>query len=115
MSGDGHAASGETLNDVACQLEAAADHLDSFREPPEDVRAGVPTPAIAAAVAHLAEQTDEFLGQLGGAGEAVADSWRDYARVEQEHSGQLEDLGQRDTVERAPDDAPLDPTDDNVI
>ncbi|MDV6013456.1 hypothetical protein [Haloechinothrix sp. LS1_15] len=113
MGSDGHAVSEETLSEVTGQLTNAADHLDSLREPPDTVTAGTPTPAIAAAVAHLAAQTEEFMGQLGGAGQAVTDSWRDYARVEDDHAGQLDDLGPRDTVER--DDTSSDlPTGDNV-
>ncbi|MDV6012292.1 hypothetical protein [Haloechinothrix sp. LS1_15] len=84
MSGDGFDVRAATLEQVSGRLAGAAQRLDSVPTAPGDVRAGEITEAVAALMAHLSSETERFMGQLGGAGEAVTASREVYRTAEDE-------------------------------
>lgn len=90
VRGDGFAMSSASLDQVAGQLAHGAQRLESAPAAPGDVQAGEITEAVTALVAHLSGQTEQFAGQLGGAGQAVVSSREVYETAEEEITEALE-------------------------
>ncbi|MBB3664058.1 MULTISPECIES: hypothetical protein [Prauserella salsuginis group] len=79
----GYRVEADTLNTVSAKFHSAADKLGATEQPPEDVKAGEPSAAIAMVIAHLAEQSSQLVAGLHSIGDAVEQSRTDYEAQEQ--------------------------------
>lgn len=86
----------ETLNAVSGKFHTAADKLGSTGQPPEDVKAGEPSAAIAMTMAHLAEQSSRLVAGLHSVGDAVSKSRSEYEAQEQWSTDHLPKPGEGD-------------------
>ncbi|WP_158885021.1 hypothetical protein [Amycolatopsis anabasis] len=77
MSG-GYHAEPATLSAVAKILHGAGDNLGQVEAPPGEIKAGLPSAAIAAVIGHLSEQANTLVAGLESAGEAVKASRTEY-------------------------------------
>ncbi|OLT48566.1 hypothetical protein BJF85_12235 [Saccharomonospora sp. CUA-673] len=77
MSG-GYRVEAETIGEVSRAFHMAAENLTNTDDPPEKVEAGEPSAAIAAVVAHLAEQSSQLVAGLHSIGDSVEQSRTEY-------------------------------------
>jgi hypothetical protein len=82
MSGPGFQVDDATMEAVSGQLRAGADELGVRGEPPAQVKAGLLTAVFAAMGAHLAQESEKLVGQLGGSAEAVQSAAESYAQID---------------------------------
>lgn len=82
MSGPGFRVDDATMGAVSGQLRSGADELDVLSDPPVPLKAGRLTGVFAAMGAHLAQESEKLVGQLGGGAAAVESAAESYAQVE---------------------------------
>lgn len=84
MTGAGFELDDATMHAVAGRLRSGADELGAPGQPPAEVKAGRLSGLFAAMGAHLAQETEKLVGQLGGGAEAVASAAESYAQVDED-------------------------------
>lgn len=82
MSDPGFHVDDATLESVSGQLRSGADELGVPSDPPAPLKAGRLTGVFAAMGAHLTQESEKLVGQLGGGAAAVESAAESYAQVD---------------------------------